>query len=209
MPSFNVARTFTGCVQFLLNEDTFGEPYRFGSDEKDCIFNTVGEPAGATADLGNVKFVYVCYDAFYLKGRIHDFGNVEILVNGKWKTVADMSKAKIVEKEENETWYETITSMQPNEVLLDPYFADEFRVSTAAFSIEKQPATPCAVHSDNNGDQHCDRCFKTLVHFGWDLNGDGICDDCKEELCAECKDVNLDGVCDICKHLMEDPEAIA
>lgn len=126
MPSFNVARTFTGCVQFLLNEDTFGEPYRFGSDEKDCIFNTVGEPVGATADLGNVKFVYVCYDAFYLKGRIHDFGNVEILVNGKWKTVADMSKAKIAEKNENQTWYEAVSGLKANEVMLDPFFTDSF-----------------------------------------------------------------------------------
>ena len=201
MPSFNVARTFTGCVQFLLNEDTFGEPYRFGSDEKDCIFNTVGEPAGATADLSNVKFVYVCYDAFYLKGRIHDFGNVEILVNGKWKTVADMSKAKITEKNENQTWYEAVSGLKANEVMLDPFFTDSFELSTDAFSMEKQAAVACEVHPDNNGDRHCDRCFETLTHFGWDLNGDGICDDCK--------DVNLDGVCDICKHLMEDPEEIA
>ena len=208
MPSFNVARTFTGCVQFLLNEDTFGEPYRFGSDEKDCIFNTVGEPAGATADLGNVKFVYVCYDAFYLKGRIHDFGNVEILVNGKWKTVADMSKAKITEKNENQTWYEAVSGLKANEVMLDPFFTDSFELSTDAFSMEKQAPVACEVHPDNNGDRHCDRCFETLTHFGWDLNGDGICDDCKGELCAECKDVNLDGVCDICKHLMEDPEEI-
>ena len=28
MPSFNVARLFTGCVQFMLNEDTFGAPYQ-------------------------------------------------------------------------------------------------------------------------------------------------------------------------------------
>ena len=30
----------------------------------------------------------------------------------------------------------------------------------------------CEVHPDNNGDRHCDRCFETLTHFGWDLNGD-------------------------------------
>ena len=182
MPSFNVARMFTGCVQFLLNEDTFGEPYRFGSNEKDCIFNNAGEPVGASVDLCNVKFVYVCYDAYYLKGRIHDFGNVEILVNGKWKTVADMSRAKIVEKQENQTWYEAVSSLKANEVMLDPFFADSYALSTAAFSIETQAAVACEVHPDNNGDQHCDRCFKTLTHFGWDLNGDGICDDCKGAL---------------------------
>lgn len=198
-PAINIARTFTGCIEFQLNDNTFGPQ---NGDAGTHIFDREGEPVGSTVDMSQIKFVYVRYDCFNLKGRIHNFGNVEIKVNGVWKTVVDMSKAAIAQKQDDTSWYDTITGLEANQVILDPYYHDSKNVSTAAMSLSKIAASACTEHVDNNGDKHCDRCFKTEAHQGWDIDVDGICDDCNEAICTTCEDKNLNGLCDECGHVL-------
>lgn len=202
---FNVAREYTGCVELALDGDTFKRV----AAERSKTFYSGDEPADADADLSQVSHIFIQLQPVSFRGTVINVGNAEIKVNGKWKTVVDMTKATIVEKQDDKSWEETISSLVPNACMLDPVYKEKANggvdVNTSACTIEKMEADPCVEHYDANGDSHCDRCFTFLTHYGWDNNLDGLCDDCEQVVCDENAhtDVNFDGICDVCDHYID------
>jgi hypothetical protein len=151
-------------------------------------------------DMSQVKFVYIRLEPMNYPNMCVDFGNVEVKINGEWVTVVDLSKAVQAQKSEGVSWYETITSMNANEYILDPNYKENTGATTDAFKVEYINATPCELHVDNNYDALCDVCYGSMPHSVFDLDGDGVCDDCSVAICETCVDENLDGGCDVCLH---------
>ena len=202
IPYFVVPREYTGCVELQLNETTWKE-------ESGTIGRSIRAIAGETGqsaiDMSQVRYVSIKFEPLNYEGIVMNFGNIEINVNGNWKTVVDVSKTQLVTKPQEKTWSEAIAALTANQAMMDPVYTDSLNVNTSAFEIRKMPATPCAEHIDLGSNGVCDRCFELLPHVAWDSDEDGFCDDCNKPCCAEGMhvDQDRDGFCDICDHLLE------
>ena len=200
IPYFVVPREYTGCVEFALDNTTF-ERKTYETQDKIWYTQTA---ADAQLDMREVKYVSIMLEPENYDDMVMNFGDVQINVNGQWKTVVDMSQAQVVEKSENQNWKEALLSMTANQVLLDPDDTDKTTdVDKSSYTLRKMQATPCLDHVDLAGNGVCDRCFKVLPHEMWDIDEDGFCDDCSAQYCQPHEDENNDNLCDICGHIID------
>ena len=200
IPYFVVPREYTGCVEFSLDGATF-ERKTETSSEKIWYSESVMEQE---PDVSSVRFVSVMFEPLNYDDLVMNFGNIEINVNGTWKTAVDMSKGRLIQKKTEEAWKQALLSMGANEVMLDPDDADKTAdEDTTSFVVRKMQATACEAHVDLTSDGICDRCFEVLPHEMWDIDEDGFCDDCGTAFCGAHVDSDGDNLCDLCGHIVD------